>query len=124
VYSNSVKFKKSVDAIRTKGMENKQRLNMEKKIIAKSTEIMKESELKEKISLVPIGDEITNYGSDLDIKKRLKNNHNNSTQLFTSNILNTNSQISINKRNKSVILTTCLMVICFTLCWYLDLNLT
>jgi hypothetical protein len=113
-----------VDAIRTKGMENKQRLNMEKKIIAKSTEIMKESELKEKISLVPIGDEITNYGSDLDIKKRLKNNHNNSTQLFTSNILNTNSQISINKRNKSVILTTCLMVICFTLCWYLDLNLT
>ena len=78
---------------------------------------IQEAKLKEKISLVPIVDEITRYGSNTAIKKEQPNIHKNSTQLITSNILNVNSQISINKRNKSVILTTCLMVICFTLCW-------
>ena len=116
VYSNSIKFKKSVAAILVKKHRNKM-VNKETSNITNQCKQTQEADLKEKTSLVPIIDEITKYGSNTAIKKGRLNIYKNSTQLITSNILNANSQISINKRNKSVILTTCLMVICFTLCW-------
>ena len=91
---------------------------MKNKSIKEKSKNFQGPEMKEKATLVPGVDEITKYGgNDSVVKLEKKLSIKNSTKLYTSHILNTNSQISINKRNKSVILTTCLMVICFTLCW-------
>jgi hypothetical protein len=110
VYSNSLKFKKSCEVIKQKNKLKK--INSKKQIKAKEKE-------KEEINLLPLSRTTTSYNSNLIEKqeKIINNNNFNAIQLHTFQVLNTNSQISINKRNKSVILTTCLMVLCFTVCW-------
>lgn len=129
VYSNGIKFKKSVQVIllnssgkhRKLSKEKNNKLNFNDTYSDKHGKKITDIELKENTKL--ISTEPNQQTQKATLSKNGAAQNFNSIQLHANQLLNTNSQISINRRNKSVILTTCLMVICFTICWYVNISL-